>query len=894
MPMSSLPPPASSPRPRWPILLIGVFLALQIATALSLAHGLAQRSGGFVVQVHNLPGLTGVPVTPEALDGLRGLEQPLVLHSINGQKLEGKLAHPLAATDLIDLAPTARNRFGFVDRLGTTVEVEVPTGMPSLAALVREVPTVLLSTLVALVYFGLGVLVFWMRPNDRAAAPTLLCCLVSSFEMTPQFGFGSVGQAGVLLSAMVFPFYGPTFLNLALHFTGCHERPWPRRVLWASVVGSCALAASLLLPPVLGVAPSSVVRVLVPATGTLLLTTVFTGLTVSLIASRPPLPLGLRRRARFFAIASVVAFLFPSLTLVLPPLPSEAFWGVLICLGSFPVFIAYAIVRHGMFDLRVVLGRGLTYAALSLGVLLAYLGLVFAAGKLLLRAPHSPVAMGVMVALLVLLLSLVQLRVQRALERRLFRRRYEYADALAQASEALTRTRSVDAIVPTVKHALLDAMELSRAAFATLHPERRMLQCTLLGWHPDERTERLPPELPELVEPKRYAPVARALSTRKLATSSDSAAVSAQSATARAAAEPDSHAGRSEATFWQHFGIETIVPLTVSAPSEKRRTVIGLLLLGPRRDERPLDRADHRLLRTLANQLAIAIENAAAFDEIRRLKEGLEDQVRERTRALSTALDDLKQAQAKLVDTEKQALLGRLVAGIVHEVNSPLGVLRSAADTSGRMLARCRQFAETTAAKNDQSARQLVAATAQAETVSSLIRKSTDRLDDLLASLKQFVALDAAKLQAYDVRQGIDSAVTLLSPTFGEGVRIQRDYCDERPLVRCHPAKLNQVFANLLENAGRALGGTGEIRIRVERNDAQVEVQIADDGPGIDPDKLASVFEIGFTQKAGRVGLRMGLPSSKRSIEDLGGKLRIETELGKGTVVRISLPPSAA
>src|SRR5262249_15122818 len=123
---------------------------------------------------------------------------------------------------------------------------------------------------------------------------------------------------------------------------------------------------------------------------------------------------------------------------------------------------------------------------------------------------------------------------------------------------------------------------------------------------------------------------------------------------------------------------------------------VGLLLLGPKRLGKPLDSAEEQLVLTLAHQLAVALENAAAFDEIRSLEQGLERQVEERTRALSTALSDLKRAPGLPIEWEKLAMLERLVAGVAHESNTPLGTLRSSVDTLQRIAgAAARPAAET-------------------------------------------------------------------------------------------------------------------------------------------------------------------------------------------------------
>ncbi len=888
---ASTPPPSA--RKRSPVLLglILGFVLLHVAALGTGVRAMSQRTGGFLFYTPYVGSLVAFPLTADAWEAVKHLGDPKQVQAINGRRLERDVVEPAQAHALVNTASGARNRFELVDPSGRTAVFELESDLPSYTALLRHAPAMPVGELVSLLYFALGVFVWWKRPHDRAAVPMLLFSLLAAVQMTPILAHGAGGRMLLGLAGMLFPLYGPGLFNLALKFTGCHERTWFRRLFWFSLAYAITCGATLGL--VLAGVPrrESILEVLVRATGVLLLLNVVATVVVSLLSARAPHPLGLRRRARVLALACLVSFAFPSLSLLFPELNSRTFLMIQVCLGAFPIIIAYAIVRHGMFDLRVVLGQGLIYVTLSLGVLLAYLGLVFLTVELVGSAPHSTLATGLFVVPLVITLSLVQLRVQRALSRTLFRSRYVYAEAVERASAKLATARTAEAILATMRDALMGAMQLSRAYFAHLDPHAGRLHCVTLGSDPDPSTGARPPPLPEAIDPRSVGPIARALRSKRLVTASDSTAASAQVAVAPGG-PPSCGEPHEEAAFWVHHGIEAILPLMVGTGSDTSR-VMGLILLGPKQSERPFDRGDQSLLQTLANQIAIAWENAAAFEEIQQLKAGLEDQVKERTRDLSDALDDLQQAQAQLVEQEKQAVLGRLVAGIVHEVNSPVGVLRSSADTTARLLQRLREFVEHHANAGDPTAQSLLEATARIEQLGSAMRSSSDRLGELVRSLKRFVALDEAEVRAFDVREGLDSAVTLLSPTLGSGVHIVRRYDSSAPVVNCSPAKLNQVFVNLLSNAAEAMEGEGEIRIDVTRTDDVVAIEFSDDGPGIPEDRVHRLFELGLTQKRGRMGLRLGLPTSKRLVQELGGTISIESAYGEGTSVRLRLPASA-
>jgi signal transduction histidine kinase len=684
--------------------------------------------------------------------------------------------------------------------------------------------------------------------------------------------------------------YGPALLHLALKFTGFHNRRGLRALWGLTLVIGLGLSAAVLLGASRGLLliGHPAVRLLL---GVQILGSLLVCVALSFAAARPPHPLGLRRRARVLAVACLVSFGLPALSLVLPA-AGDSVPVILALLASFPAMMGYAIVRLGMFDIRVVIGQGLLYISLSLVVLLGYLGLVWVAIQVLGGAAERPAIVGGAAVMAVLVLSLVQLRVQDWINRRVFRSRYVLGDALAEASRVLAHSHSEQEVVRTLRSALLDTMQLSRAVLALQIPGSHELRCITLGSRPDPITGELPAPFPDRIDPRGVRPLSRSLGSTEATSAHDSQAASAQ-----LAADPDDGArgtGRDEASFWPHYGLEWIVPLRPGDHAQQdQQRAGGLLLLGPKLDGRLLDRSDRALVATLGNQLAVALDNARAFEEIRRLKDGLEEQVEERTRDLTEALDQLKRTQGQLVESEKQALLGRVVAGIVHEINSPLGSLRSAVDTSGRLLSRLEVYVQRHERAGDAEAARLLSAIRAGKPLLSVMQQSGERIDGLVESLKRFVSLDEHEMRPLDVREGIDSALTLLSPMLGDRIQVTRSYPTDPPVVQCYPARLNQVFLNLIENAVEAVDDEGEIEIHIGRENGHVEVEVRDNGRGIEADRLASLFDFGFVNKDGRVRMRLGLPSNKRTVEELGGSLQVDSRTGRGTSVRVELPAPA-
>jgi signal transduction histidine kinase len=268
---------------------------------------------------------------------------------------------------------------------------------------------------------------------------------------------------------------------------------------------------------------------------------------------------------------------------------------------------------------------------------------------------------------------------------------------------------------------------------------------------------------------------------------------------------------------------------------------------------------------------------------------------------LEAALHNLKQAELQLVENEKQATVGRLVAGILHEMNSPVGALTSATQTLDRALERLRTFAgrvsKGEASRAEAHDREFLSLVEAAERLTDVQAASSKRIVDVIEGLKQFVSLDQAALQVSDVRSGLETAVALARPGLPRGVELTLAVPECPIWVQCFPAKLNQVFLNLLKNAssafdsvgsGSAAGGSIFVSATVAAGRLRIAVQ--DTGKGIEEERLERIFELDFSRQGSRVKLRLGLPASRGVVEAIGGTLRIESQVGRGSSAIIELP----
>jgi signal transduction histidine kinase len=292
------------------------------------------------------------------------------------------------------------------------------------------------------------------------------------------------------------------------------------------------------------------------------------------------------------------------------------------------------------------------------------------------------------------------------------------------------------------------------------------------------------------------------------------------------------------------------------------------------------DERDEALITILAAQAASAIHNARLYGAVTRLNETLEEKVLSRTK-------ELERANAKLVQTEKMVSLGLLVAGIAHEMNTPLGSTLSMHDTLFRALEKLDGAVSTELPEGAPLRGKVERLLGVITNASKVIREGDERIAAIVRRLKSFARLDEADLKRVDIHEGLEDTLALLGHEL-TGVEVVRDY-GQLPQIACFPARLNQVFLNVIRNARQAIAERGVIRIRTRDEGSAISVEVEDDGAGISPADLPRVFDPGFTTRGVGVGTGLGLAISYQIMHDHGGDIRIESELGKGTKVRLVL-----
>ncbi len=239
---------------------------------------------------------------------------------------------------------------------------------------------------------------------------------------------------------------------------------------------------------------------------------------------------------------------------------------------------------------------------------------------------------------------------------------------------------------------------------------------------------------------------------------------------------------------------------------------------------------------------------------------------------LKQALDELKATQLQLINSEKMASLGQLVAGIAHEINTPVASIKSNNEIISKLISKI----ENSDIKD------------MLQEINSIDSEAIKRISKIVLSLKKFVRLDESELQEANINNELELTLDLIRHETKNKIEIEKHF-GEIPKIKCYPNMLNQVFTNILINACQSVKNTGKITITTEYVNKQLNIKIKDNGCGIPKENLNKIFTAGFTTKGVGVGTGLGLAISQKIIDKHNGKIRVNSEVGVGTEFIITL-----
>jgi signal transduction histidine kinase len=293
------------------------------------------------------------------------------------------------------------------------------------------------------------------------------------------------------------------------------------------------------------------------------------------------------------------------------------------------------------------------------------------------------------------------------------------------------------------------------------------------------------------------------------------------------------------------------------------------------------------------------------------LLHAMEVQMRANTDELEQANTQLKSSQMALVQSEKMASLGQMVAGIAHEINTPLGYVQNNVVIGQDLFAQVQamlagyealvdnlldeQASDEQIAKQMRQIAELRADVNAQEMLGEMQGLMGDSLygiaqiSELVLNLKNFSRMDAAATEAINLNECIESALNIGRNVLKNKIEVVREL-GELPAITCAPSQINQVFLNLFTNAAQATEGQGTLHIKSWATEEAIHIQVTDNGKGIHPENLTRIFDPFFTTKPVGEGTGLGLAITHQIIQQHGGEISVESRVGEGTRFSIKLP----
>lgn len=296
---------------------------------------------------------------------------------------------------------------------------------------------------------------------------------------------------------------------------------------------------------------------------------------------------------------------------------------------------------------------------------------------------------------------------------------------------------------------------------------------------------------------------------------------------------------------------------------------------------------------------------ALARDELALLNASLEQRVRERTADLQAALDELGRTRERLLQSEKMSAIGRLAAGVAHEINNPIGFVNSnlgtlrqyveglvsLVDKYDRIHARL-PFSEADRARL-KGLKDAVDYDFIREDIASLLAETgtgLNRVKRIVEDMKSFSDIGESQRQPTDLNALVDSLVQPLARALAGRAEVVCK-CEPLPLVACVPTQIGQVLTCLLQNAEQAVSSTGgHIEVTTRTLGDSVEIEVGDDGCGMSAEVVAHIFEPFYTTRPVGQGVGLSLSLAYEIIKHHQGHIEVASEPGRGTRMGVRLP----
>ncbi|QSE98831.1 PAS domain S-box protein [Fulvivirga lutea] len=268
-------------------------------------------------------------------------------------------------------------------------------------------------------------------------------------------------------------------------------------------------------------------------------------------------------------------------------------------------------------------------------------------------------------------------------------------------------------------------------------------------------------------------------------------------------------------------------------------------------------------------------------EELHTLNENLEIQKHE----LENTVYQLQNAKDQLIHTEKMASLGVLVAGIAHELNNPIGYIKTSSEALMMLLDDLKEEIKNAVGEDHSGVNEL---SVDFEQMTEHIKSGAEQAAEIVRGLRTFSRMDKEKVEKHHIHDTLENVLLMLHNSYKYHVSIHKEFADI-PAIECAPGQINQVFMNLINNAVQAIDKKGNIWVKTELHENRVIISVKDDGPGIPEEMQKRIFEPFYTTKDPGEGTGLGLSISLGIIQDHNGSIDFSSD-SSGTTFTVSLP----
>ncbi len=494
----------------------------------------------------------------------------------------------------------------------------------------------------------------------------------------------------------------------------------------------------------------------------------------------------------------------------------------------FVAITAYAIVRHQLLDIEVVIKRTLVFAGLAGSVVAVVSLMAFVSQDLLARFVTIPKWLSNVFAAMIIAGVYGRLRswLVEVTEKYLFQKKYDYKELLKKFTDEVM--------------VIVDLKQLVQMTVTTLTETVKLDSCSLLLLNKDTRTY-------ELVAGK-------GINGQQLVLNEQEPFVTFL----RETHEPIGTDGQLGKVRFPQTVTERLKQLNarLALPLALHDDLIGILCLGKKKSDEEFTKDDLDILLPLARTLGISVSNAQLFDE-------------------------LAKTQAEAAQREKLAVIGTLSAGINHEICNPLGIVKT----------QCEAFLLDLedGLMKDKPPQEVME---RAATIMKGSLKQIDRATAITQKLSNFAKpIKEPTSQPVSVSNEVEEVLALVGHDLKlEKIEVHKEIPEDLPPIVVDRRQLQEVLFNLVRNAGQAIVPPGTVWVRARQLEGSVRIEIEDTGSGIPPDKLEKIYDPFFTTKEPGKGTGLGLFIVRQIIERNKGRISVESTVGKGTTFFLDFP----